>query len=180
MVLMHTLSLDSSFKYIMWVRVYQASGLAFLFIPINTISYAGVQRSENNDVSGLTNLARNIGGSVGTAFVATTLARAGQRHENYLAEHASAADQTFQNSVNALKNSFHGGGMGPTGGFGGGRGVGGIQSAQAFLYNQMHRQASMLAYLDIVSFLAVFCVCMIPLAFAIGKIKPAADGPAMH
>ena len=42
---------------------FQASGLAFLFIPINTIAYIGVKQSENNDVSGLTNLARNIGAS---------------------------------------------------------------------------------------------------------------------
>src|ERR1700678_3743678 len=69
LIYMHTFSLGSSFKYIMWVRVFQASGLAFLFIPINTISYAGVPREQNNDVSGLTNLARNIGGSVGRAFV---------------------------------------------------------------------------------------------------------------
>ena len=75
MVVMHTFSLGSSFKYIMWVRVLQASGLAFLFIPINTISYIGVPREQNNDVSGLTNLARNIGGSTGTAFVATMLTR---------------------------------------------------------------------------------------------------------
>ncbi len=44
MVVMHTFSLESSFRYIMWVRVLQASGLAFLFIPINTISYIGVPR----------------------------------------------------------------------------------------------------------------------------------------
>jgi hypothetical protein len=50
------------------MRIFQASGLAFLFIPINTIAYIGVKQTENNDVSGLTNLARNIGGSCGTAF----------------------------------------------------------------------------------------------------------------
>jgi hypothetical protein len=37
------------------------------------IAYIGVKQTENNDVSGLTNLARNIGGSCGTAFVATML-----------------------------------------------------------------------------------------------------------
>ena len=65
MVVMHTFSLESSFKYIMWVRVLQASGLAFLFIPINTISYTGVTRWARNDLSGLTILARNIGESTG-------------------------------------------------------------------------------------------------------------------
>ena len=38
----------------------------------------------------------------------------------------------------------------------------------------------MLAYMDIISILAVFCFLMIPLVLMIGKIKPAADGPAVH
>ena len=177
MLLMHTLSLDSSFKYIMWVRVYQAGGLAFLFIPINTISYTGVLRSENNDVSGLTNLARNIGGSVGTAFVATTLARGSQRHEAYMVRNLLPGNPGFTEQVNQLKPRFYGGAnVGPA--FGAGRGAAGIHAAQGYIYNQLHRQSAMLAYLDVISFLAVFCALMIPLVLLIGKIKPAADGPA--
>ncbi len=178
MFLMHTLSLDSSFKYIMWVRIYQASGLAFLFIPINTISYTGVARAENNDVAGLTNLARNIGGSVGTAFVATMLSRGTQRHEAYMVSHLTSGDTGFRNQVNALKGLFHGGGAGGNTGFGAGVSSGGIHTAQAFIYNQLHRQSAMLAYMDIISILAIFCSLMIPLVLLIGKIKPAADGPA--
>ena len=180
MLLMHTLSLDSSFKYIMWVRIYQASGLAFLFIPINTISYTGVKRSENNDVAGLTNLARNIGGSVGTAFVATMLSRGTQRHEAYMIRNMTVGSQSFMNQVNRLKPLFHGGADSAGSSFGAGAGSGGIQTAQAFIYNQMHRQSAMLAYMDIVAALAIFCGLMIPLVLSIGKIKPAADGPAVH
>ena len=179
MYLMHFISLDSSFKFIMWVRVYQASGLAFLFIPINTISYTGVKRSENNDVAGLTNLARNIGGSVGTAFVATMLSRGAQAHEAVMIRNLTPNSPGFQAQVNALKHSFGGGGNGAGPGFGAGSG-GGIQQAQAFIYNQLHRQSAMLAYMDIISILMVFCALMIPLVLLIGKIKPAADGPAVH
>jgi DHA2 family multidrug resistance protein len=178
MVLMHTLSLDSSFKYIMWVRVYQASGLAFLFIPINTISYTGVGRSENNDVSGLTNLARNIGGSVGTAFITTMLARGSQRHEAYMVRQLSSNDPAFRDQVNRLKHLFGGGPNNPT--FGAGSGAGGVQTAQAFIYNQLHRQSAMLAYMDIIAILAVFCFAMIPLVMLIPHIAPPKDGPAMH
>jgi DHA2 family multidrug resistance protein len=177
MYLMHNLSLDSSFTHIMWVRVYQASGLAFLFIPINTISYTGVKRSENNDVSGLTNLARNIGGSVGTAFVATMLSRGSQRHEAYAINHLTPNDPGFQNQVRQLAHNFGGGGNADGRGFGGGP-SGGIHQAQAFIYNQLHRQSAMLAYMDIIGILMIFCFCMIPLVFLIGKIRPAADGPA--
>ncbi len=168
---MHTFSLQSSFKYIMWVRVYQASGLAFLFIPINTISYTGVARAQNNDVSGLTNLARNIGGSVGTAFVATMLSRGQQRHEAYMIRNLTPDTTAFQNQVVALKKSFGGTGQGTVTGQG-------VHTAQAYIYNLLHRQSAMLAYLDIIAIFAVFCFCMIPLVFMIGKIKPATDAPA--
>ncbi len=180
MILMHQLSLGSSFKYIMWVRVFQASGLAFLFIPINTISYTGVARAENNDVSGLTNLARNIGGSVGTAYIATMLSRGSQRHEAYMIRNLLPGNRAFDEQVNRLKPLFHGGANRMGSVLGGSTNLGGVQTAQAYIYNQLHRQSSMLAYLDIIAILGVFCACMIPLVVLIGKIKPAADGPAVH
>ncbi|NYF78446.1 DHA2 family efflux MFS transporter permease subunit [Granulicella arctica] len=173
MILMHSFSLDSSFKYIMWVRIYQASGLAFLFIPINTISYTGVAQAQNNDVAGLTNLSRNIGGSVGTAFVATMLSRGQQRHEAYMIRSLTQGNTAFQNQIRALKGFFggdHGNSTisGP-----------GVHTAQAYIYQQLHRQSAMLAYMDIIAIFCVFCFCMIPLVFLIGKIKPATDAP-MH
>ena len=180
MVLMHQFSLDSNFRYIMWVRVFQSSGLAFLFIPINTISYTGVARAENNDVSGLTNLARNIGGSVGTAYIATMLSRGSQRHEAYMIRNLLPGNRAFDEQVNRLKPLFHGGAQRMGTMLGGGQNLGGVQTAQAYIYNQLHRQSAMLAYLDIIAILGVFCVCMIPLVVFIGKIKPAADGPAVH
>jgi DHA2 family multidrug resistance protein len=176
MAMMHTFSLGSSFTYIMWVRVFQASGLAFLFIPINTISYAGVPREQNNDVSGLTNLARNIGGSVGTAFVATMLSRRQQAHESSMVRNLVPGNEAFRDRVNSLKGLFSGGGNAATGGFGG-KATGNVQTAQAYLYNLLHRQASMLAYMDIIVVFGIFCACMIPLVTLIGKIKPAADAP---
>ena len=50
-------------------RCFQAAGLACLFVPINTVAYAFVPRNKNNAASGLINLARNIGGSVGISLV---------------------------------------------------------------------------------------------------------------
>ena len=88
---MLNLNLDVSYSYVAWLRVFQASGLAFLFVPISTISFAGVPPGKNNDVSGLTNLARNIGGSVGTAFLVTVLARRAQYHQYRLGDHLTAS-----------------------------------------------------------------------------------------
>ncbi len=46
--------------------------MAFLFVPINTAAYAYLPQEKNNAASGLMNLARNIGGSVGISLVTTT------------------------------------------------------------------------------------------------------------
>ena len=172
MALMHTFTLNSTFHYIMWVRIYQASGLAFLFIPINTISYNGIPQAQNNDVSGLTNLARNIGGSCGTAFIATMLSRGQQRHEAYMVRNLTPGSPAFENQIKALKGAFGGHGNGTIYGPG-------VHSAQAFIYNQLHRQSAMLAYMDIIAIFFVFCLAMIPLVLLIPKTKPAGDAP-MH
>jgi DHA2 family multidrug resistance protein len=164
LVLMHTISLESSFRYIMWIRIYQMAGLSFFFIPINTIAYLGVAKSENNDVSGLINLSRNIGGSVGTAFIGTTLARASQRHQTYMVSHVTPTSLGFIAQMARLKPLFHGN----------------VRAAQAYIYNELLRQSAMLAYLDIIAVIAVMCGLIGPLVFLLGKMEPPKDGPAMH
>src|SRR5260370_41509660 len=105
---MHTMDLNVSYGRLVFLRCFQASGLAFLFIPINTIAYIGVKQTENNDVSGLTNLARNIGGSCGTAFVATMLTRRTAAHENNMIRNLTSRNNAFVHPVARLKGFFGG------------------------------------------------------------------------
>ena len=171
---MHTMNLDITYPRLVFLRCFQASGLAFLFIPINTIAYIGVKQTENNDVSGLTNLARNIGGSCGTAFVATMLTRRSAAHETNMVRNLTSGNLNFSNQVATLKTYF--------GGTMGGNPLAGKGShvAQAWIYNQMHRQAGMLAYLDIIQYLAIFCACMLPILFLLPKPPAHLDPGAGH
>ena len=91
-----------SYNHVAMLRVFQAAGLAFLFIPINTLSYTGIPGNKNNDVSGLTNLARNIGGSMGTAFFVTILARRQQFHQERLATSVAFTSLNLQDRLNSL------------------------------------------------------------------------------
>src|SRR5436309_12765910 len=74
----------------------QAVGMPFLFVPINPAAYSFLPREKNNAASGLMNLARNIGGSVGISLVTTMLARRAQHHQANLAAHLSGSNPTFQ------------------------------------------------------------------------------------
>ncbi len=167
---MGNLNLQLSYPQLVFMRIFQASGLAFLFIPINTIAYIGVARTENNDVSGLTNLARNIGGSCGTAFLATELTRRSAAHESSMVRALGPGSAGYDRNITSLAAAFKGGnGAGIPGGPYGGASPGAIHQAQGFIYNQLHRQAGALAYVDIIRYLTVFCACMIPLLFFIPK-----------
>ncbi len=181
LVYMAKINLGVSYGELVLMRAFQASGLAFLFIPINTLAYVGVKQSENNDVSGLTNLARNIGGSCGTAFMATLLVRRSQAHENSMARNMVPTNPAFARQVQALAGSFKGfNGKGATGGAFGGASQGAIHQAQAFIYNQMHAQAATLAYIDIIRYLTLFCAAMLPLLLFIPKPPKNAAASAGH
>ncbi|HTV07671.1 MAG TPA: DHA2 family efflux MFS transporter permease subunit [Candidatus Aquilonibacter sp.] len=167
---MGKMNLGLSYGELVFMRCFQVSGLAFLFIPINTISYVGAKQTESNDISGLMNLARNIGGSSGTAFMATMLIRRTAAHETSMVRYMNEGSVAFTRQVTALAGMFkRGNGHGVSGGPFGGASAGAIHQAEAFLYQQMHRQAAMLAYVDIIRYLTVFAACMIPLLFFIPK-----------
>ena len=79
---MTNFTLGVDFRTVVFARMIQTAGLAFLFVPINTAAYAFLPREKNNAASGLMNLARNIGGSVGISIVTTMLDRRQQYHLN--------------------------------------------------------------------------------------------------
>ena len=161
--------LDVDFHTVMVARVYQAMGMAFLFVPINTAAYAFLPRDKNNAASGLMNLARNIGGSVGISFVTTGLARRAQFHQGRLVEKLNAANPQFQSVLRGMTSTFSGGGAGPGSGAGSAQ-----QHAYAMMQANVIRQSTMLAYIDNFWVLGVAILCLIPCVFLIKKSKPGA------
>jgi DHA2 family multidrug resistance protein len=86
------LNLNVPFSMAVSWRVVIALGLPFLFIPINTLCYAGIPQEKYNEVSGMSALMRNLGGSVGISFVTTLLARLTQKHLAMLNAHTVAGN----------------------------------------------------------------------------------------
>ena len=148
-----------SYEHVALLRVFQAAGLAFLFIPINTLSYTGVPMGKNNDISGLTNLARNIGGSMGTASVVTILARRQQFHQSRLGDLVTPNSLNLDTRLNGLGHYLmqHSGRISTL--------AQGKALAQGSLYGTLLTQSTMLAYLDVIKMLAVAMVLAIPLVF---------------
>ena len=91
-----SLNLSISFWDAASWRVIMVMGMPFLFVPISVMSYVGVPQEKNNEVSGLTALARNIGGSLGISFISTMLVRRAQVHQNYLAAHVYPGSANYR------------------------------------------------------------------------------------
>ena len=145
------LNLQMSIGHVAWIRFLQSLGLAFLFVPISTMSYVGIPEDKNNDVSGMTNLARNVGGSCGTSLFTTVLARHQQLHQNVLVRHTGNGDPFFVKLLNQLGQQS------------------GSTHALAQVYQMVQLQASLLSYLDVVWIFTFGCACMIPVAMFMKK-----------
>src|SRR6202522_2792706 len=163
---MTNFDLGADFRTVTIARAFQALGLAFLFVPINTTAYSSLPRDKNNAASGLMNLARNIGGSVGISVVTTLLARRTQFHQVRLSENLTATNPQFQSRLHGLTGTFSGGGSGP--------GTA-LQQAYAMMQANVIRQSTMLAYIDNFWLLGIVIACLIPCVFLIKKTKPGGE-----
>ncbi len=162
--------LDIDFGTVAKARAIQAVGMAFLFVPINTAAYAFLPRDKNNAASGLMNLARNIGGSVGISVVTTMLDRRTQIHLTNLSSHLSATNPALQARIKALGAMVqsHGGGA-----------PGSSSLPYAIIQGAVARQATMLSYMDCFYFLGFAILAMVPMVFLMKKSKPG-GGIAVH
>jgi DHA2 family multidrug resistance protein len=156
------------FKTAVELRVIQSIGLPFLFIPINTLVYAGVPPEKNNAVSGIVNLSRNMGGDIGIAAVTTLIARRSQFHQSLLVSRTNSFDPSFTARLEGLAGNFQRAGASA---------IDATHRAMAVIYFQLQQQAATLAFLDAIKMLAVATGLMIPLLF-LTKRPRAGGAPA--
>ena len=158
---MTTLNLDVDFYTPMMMRIYQCVGLGFLWVPISTLCYEGVPPEKNNNVSGMTNLARNLGGSLGIASISIILARRSQFHQNALVSHITGGNSVLQQRLAGMTHTFVMKGMDQ---------VQAAKTAYGMIYGNLIRQATMLGYIDAVFIFACILALMTPAAFLMKKV----------
>src|SRR3954468_17716209 len=111
---MTNFDLNIDFRTVATARLIQATGMAFLFVPINTAAYAFLPRDKNNAASGLMNLARNIGGSVGISIVTTMLDRRQQFHMNRMSSHLAGSTPQVQSMIQGTSQALQARGFSPS------------------------------------------------------------------
>jgi len=166
-------TLDMTFSAASWLRVIQMMPLPFCFISITTAAYVGMPKEDSNQVAGLINFSRNIGGSILIAVTNAQVTSRASWHQQHLQTGMSSAAIAFQQHLQALTGFFS-----STFGATNGRAM-----ALATIYNQLNRQAQVQGYQDVYMELAYMSIFLVVLAFMLSKNKPGAapgGGGGMH
>ncbi len=140
-----------------------ASGM--VFVPLATTSMGTVRNEMMGNASGLYNLLRNVGGSVGISVVNTMVSRRQQVHRAELSRYISSSP-TFDSAFN-----FFQGAMQP-------HSDAQIASARAYalIDRGLNQQAVIYSYVDDLRYIAVVCLVCIPIVFCLKKVKPKPGG----
>ena len=158
-----------SYSWAAWARIYQALGLPFVFVTVTSASYYGLPKNKSNEASGLINVARNVGGSIGVSMSQTLLEQREQFHQTRLVDHLVPSNLAYQQTLSQLTQYFttHGSSSYTA-----------KQQALGWIGAQMLSQAALLSYIDVFWVFAVLAVGAVPLAFLLRKMPLGSENAA--
>ena len=163
------LILMTSLAAIIWPSVVNGIAISFSFVPLTTTTMSQLGQTQISNASGLYNLMRNLGGSIGIAFVTTMLARGAQTHQALMVEHLTPTDPAYAQRFAAAKTllAHH---ADPTTA---------TQQAYAAVYSLLDQQAHLWAFVDNFVLFSVLALGGIPLIFLFKRVNYAKKtGPA--
>jgi DHA2 family multidrug resistance protein len=157
------INLEISISSIVWPNIISGFAMGFIFVPLTTMALGTLSNEQMGNASGVFNLMRNTGGSVGIATVTTMLARGAQIHQANIVSHLTPYDPALQQRLGEMVA------RGAT-----------TQQAYAGIYGTLVRQATLLSYIDIFRVLSFLCVLCIPATLLFERVKKKAGPVAMH
>ena len=128
--------------------------LSFVFVPLATMTTSTLSREEMGNATGLFNMLRNIGGSIGIAMASTALTRRAAFYQTEIGAHVTASDPVWQQRSRAM-TMYLGHLVVPANGRGGTMGL---------MYGQLMQQAALRSYVDVfrwTALLAFFCAAAV-------------------
>jgi DHA2 family multidrug resistance protein len=147
---MSSLNLNVAERDLVIPRIVQVLGIGLMTVPLSTLVFRFLPKTESSQAAGLYALMRNEGGSLGVALVSTMLERKAQVHQQILGQHITASSHLVQQYLSRQSP---------------GNAADGAYAALAQLYAAMQRQANLLAYMDQFRLLCGVMLCMLPLVF---------------
>ena len=166
----YNLNLGVNFTFLSLMRIAQILGLPFVFISLTTAAYFNLPTRLNNQVSGLMNFSRNLGGSILISLSNAFVTESQQFHRSNMLKHMATAGAAYQERLNqyadAVRNQ-----VGPANANAG---------AMQQIYSALGNQTGILAYVDVYYLLGYMSLMLFCLTFVLDRNDPKATGGSSH
>jgi MFS transporter, DHA2 family, multidrug resistance protein len=155
---------------LLWPIVFSGASMSLIFVPLAATTMGTLSNEEIGNASGLYNLMRNVGGSIGISIVNTMLVRHEQVHRSYLVYSMSDASHTFQQQYQAVMGFLSRHTDATTAGM----------QAYKMLEHSLEQQAALLSYVDDFRFLGFLCLLCAPIAFTMKRVRKPGGASLAH
>jgi DHA2 family multidrug resistance protein len=128
--------------------------MGFIFVPLTTVTLSRLRKQEMGNATGIYNLVRSVGGSIGIATVMAMLVRGGQSDVGLGSPMASMMARGLQGRLFSQGTDL----------------VTAHQKALGMLYRSVQQQSALLAYADNFRLIAILAFSCIPLLLLLKKV----------
>jgi DHA2 family multidrug resistance protein len=137
-----------------WPLILRGLGLSLLFVPFTTLALSTLRGADIHQGTGLTNMMRQLGGSLGVAVIATFIEHRSWAHRQDLLRYITPYDFPLRERMSTIIQGLmaHGSTF-----------VEAQRQALAALEGTVSRQAFLLTYMDAFRLIGVFVLCCMPL-----------------
>lgn len=166
-----SMSTDFARDQLRWSLLIRALGQPFIMVPVSALATASVPATRTAAASGLFNMMRNLGGSIGIALLSALLTVREHLHSNRLGEAVSSYNPLAQERLETLTRKFTTAGSDAyTAG----------QQAIVALDSLVRREANLQAFNDCFHVLGLVLLGTILVAFLARPARAAANAGAAH
>jgi DHA2 family multidrug resistance protein len=133
----------------------QGAGLGFLFVPLTTTTFATLPAEKRAEGTGLYNLSRNVGSSVGISVVSALLVQNTQVNHAEIANYVTPFNEAFRNpAIGAAFNPF-------------------TEAGRAALDGVITIQATIISYMDDFKLMMILSIATVPLLLLLRRARHA-------
>jgi MFS transporter, DHA2 family, multidrug resistance protein len=154
--LLSRLTLQIAMSSVIVANVLSGLGTSFIFVPLTTLAIGTLRNEQIGNATGIQNLVRNVGGSIGLSYVATMLQRYAQVHQALLVGQLSQVSPQYRAQLALLQRAFERGFTAPDA----------LLKARGMLYSLLLQQSQYWAFVDlffVVAGLSAACVVLVPI-----------------
>jgi len=155
---------------LLWPIAISGVATSSIFVPLTTSAMGTLSREQMGNATGIFNLVRNVGGSIGISMITTLVTRHAQTSQATLVWHMSKFNFNFQQQLAHLQTAL----ASNTGNWAA------TNKSLAVLYGILQQQSSLLSYMYGFRFCVLVCLVCAALAFFFKKVGKSTGPIAVH